>query len=151
MSELRFRANSPDVVSETIEGEAVIIHLYKGHYYNLNPIGAKIWNYLIQGLTSAEMSNVLSQHYAVDLTQLQAGIEQLQDQLQAEDLIVALDSPMPNPEIGANTTAANAGNLPFEMPKLNKYTDMQDLLALDPIHDVDEAGWPAKRLDMVAQ
>lgn len=26
--------------------------------------------------------------------------------------------------------------------QLSKYADMQDLLALDPIHDVDEQGWP---------
>lgn len=26
--------------------------------------------------------------------------------------------------------------------KLSKYADMQDLLALDPIHEVDEEGWP---------
>lgn len=25
---------------------------------------------------------------------------------------------------------------------LSKYADMQDLLALDPIHEVDEKGWP---------
>ena len=30
-------------------------------------------------------------------------------------------------------------------PVLNKYTDMQDLLLIDPIHDVEAHGWPAKR------
>ena len=25
---------------------------------------------------------------------------------------------------------------------LGKYTDMQELLLLDPVHEVDEAGWP---------
>jgi hypothetical protein len=149
MAELRFRANSPDVVSETIEGEAVIIHLYKGHYYNLNPIGADIWNHLIQGFTSAEIGDKLSQRYSADMSDLQAGIQQLMAKLQAEDLIVACEQTMPNSAEVPNADASST--LPFEMPKLHKYTDMQDLLALDPIHDVDEAGWPAKRLDMVAQ
>jgi hypothetical protein len=27
---------------------------------------------------------------------------------------------------------------------LHKYTDMEELLLLDPIHDVDETGWPNK-------
>jgi len=35
----------------------------------------------------------------------------------------------------------------FEKPKLQKFTDMQDLLLLDPIHEVDEAGWPHTRND----
>jgi hypothetical protein len=29
------------------------------------------------------------------------------------------------------------------------YEDMQDLLLLDPIHDVDETGWPARKQDAV--
>jgi hypothetical protein len=30
---------------------------------------------------------------------------------------------------------------------LNKYTDMQDLLLLDPIHEVDAAGWPSTKVE----
>ena len=37
-------------------------------------------------------------------------------------------------------------NKPLAAPVLNKYSDMQDLLLLDPIHDVDEeAGWPTNK------
>jgi hypothetical protein len=32
----------------------------------------------------------------------------------------------------------------FEAPRLTAYTDMQDLLLADPIHDYDETGWPAR-------
>ena len=31
----------------------------------------------------------------------------------------------------------------YTAPKLATYSDLQDLLLLDPIHDVDETGWPA--------
>jgi hypothetical protein len=30
----------------------------------------------------------------------------------------------------------------YKIPVLNKYTDMQELLLLDPIHDVNAQGWP---------
>ena len=33
----------------------------------------------------------------------------------------------------------------FDPPRLEKYSDMQDYLLIDPIHEVDEPGWPAKR------
>ena len=33
---------------------------------------------------------------------------------------------------------------PFDVPVLIAYTDMQDLLLADPIHDYDETGWPAR-------
>jgi hypothetical protein len=31
---------------------------------------------------------------------------------------------------------------PFTDPVIEIYTDLQDLLLLDPIHDVDDRGWP---------
>ena len=44
-----------------------------------------------------------------------------------------------------------AAELPnFERPKLGKYTDMQDLLLADPIHEVDEQGWPVQPGDFRA-
>ena len=31
----------------------------------------------------------------------------------------------------------------FQSPEIQKFTDMEDLLLIDPIHEVDEeAGWP---------
>ncbi len=35
----------------------------------------------------------------------------------------------------------------FTNPVLEKFTDMADLLLLDPIHEVDESGWPNKPPD----
>ena len=29
--------------------------------------------------------------------------------------------------------------------RLTRYSDLEDLLKLDPIHDVDEAGWPVAK------
>ena len=48
-------------------------------------------------------------------------------------------------------TSSKTEKLGFEAPILQKYTDMQDLLLLDPIHEVDEAGWPHANLDLQNQ
>ncbi|MBX3014591.1 MAG: hypothetical protein KF832_23935 [Caldilineaceae bacterium] len=34
----------------------------------------------------------------------------------------------------------------FETPVLNEFTDMQERLLLDPIHEVDHAGWPHRKV-----
>jgi hypothetical protein len=34
---------------------------------------------------------------------------------------------------------------PFDEPVLEKFEDMQDLILLDPVFEVDEAGWPSAR------
>jgi hypothetical protein len=28
------------------------------------------------------------------------------------------------------------------MPPISKFTDMQDIILLDPVHEVDARGWP---------
>lgn len=70
-----------------------------------------------------------------------AGVQQLVAELQAEDLIV----PAAQPAAAAlSPLAPENGQRPrFQPPVLEKFTDMADLLLLDPIHEVDEmGGWP---------
>jgi hypothetical protein len=44
----------------------------------------------------------------------------------------------------ADSTEVNSGVRPtFESPTLAKFTDMEDLLLLDPVHEVSpDQGWP---------
>ncbi len=48
-------------------------------------------------------------------------------------------SPLALPD-GSAATAKDVRR--FTEPTVHTYADMQDLLLLDPIHDVDETGWP---------
>lgn len=131
-----FKINAPDVVSETIDGETVIINLYKGLYYNLNPIGSFIWTLVEAGVPKDEILQSLKQNYSHLNDEDEAGVAQLFDRLLAEELIVEAEPTAPA------TTPVLPAPASFEAPVLFKYADMQDLLALDPIHDVDETGWP---------
>ena len=47
--ERRLRVNSPNVMSETIEGEVIVINLATGSYYSLKDAGAAIWHALADG------------------------------------------------------------------------------------------------------
>ena len=49
---MRHRINSPQVVNETIQGEAIVIHLGTGTYYSLQGTGAAIWDARSAGVTS---------------------------------------------------------------------------------------------------
>ena len=33
----------------------------------------------------------------------------------------------------------------FTIPELHMHTDMQEFLLVDPIHEVDDSGWPHKK------
>ncbi len=36
----------------------------------------------------------------------------------------------------------------FCLPIIEKYTDLEELLLLDPIHEVDESGWPKQKSEV---
>ena len=57
---MRFKLNSPNVVEEVIDGEAMVVHLVSGIYYNMVDHTAQIWRCILQG-ASLEL---LTDHYA---------------------------------------------------------------------------------------
>jgi len=144
-SDARFRVNGPKVVHETIDGEVVIIHLDTGCYYSLDGAGALIWDQLDHGASLAEAQTWLSQQFPASQPETASAVLRLAGELQAEDLIV----PLPNQPAAAPRQAGASGPLAavFQDPVLHKHTDMQDLLLLDPIHEVDETGWPSVKKD----
>jgi Coenzyme PQQ synthesis protein D (PqqD) len=147
MTTTTFRINSPTVVQETIDGEVVIVNLAQGFYYSLLDTATDIWSGIEQGLDQAAIVNKLLQLYEVQPDVAETAVSNLLQQLQAEEIVV--------PETTANATQT-AEALPetnsseksvFKSPVLSKYTDMEELLALDPIHDVDEMGWPNAQIE----
>ena len=138
MSNLAYRINTPKVVHETIEGEVVIINLDSGAYYSLDQAGAVLWSQLEKGLGVEDLARYAAAHYTVSSDEASAAVAALVASLAAEDLVreagpVSAQTPSPS----------NGQRVPFVAPVLQKHTDMQDLLLLDPIHEVDETGWPS--------
>lgn len=137
MNTRRYAVNSPGVIAESVDGEVLIINLESGAYYSAAGSGEEIWALLSSGCSIGEATNHLSVRYGDGARPaVAAAVERMASEFLAEQLLVATDGdPAPPPAAGPATTA-------FADPVLNKYTDMQDLLLLDPIHEVTEAGWP---------
>ena len=55
---------------------------------------------------------------------------------------LVIETERASPADGAATEPRSVDRAAFVPPALTIYEDMADLLLLDPIHDVDEAGWP---------
>lgn len=147
----RFKVNSPNVVSETIDEEAVIVNLSTGNYYSLTKAGADLWTLIEANATLQEAVEWLVFHYEGELIEIETSATQLFEQLQQDDLI----QPFQSNELGEIKKLdikrpQSVAKPKFEVPNLQKYTDMEDLLLLDPIHDVDESGWPNLRQDNAA-
>ncbi|MCK4355991.1 PqqD family protein [Candidatus Bipolaricaulota bacterium] len=139
----RVSVSGPHVVSEIIESEAIIIDLDSGNYYSLQDAGADIWAGVQDGIQIEEIVDRLRMKYKGDEGAICSAAMALLNQLENEALIKSDGA-----AAGTGTPSApipNAGpssKISFSAPVLRKYTDMQDLLLVDPIHEVDASGWP---------
>jgi outer membrane protein assembly factor BamB len=140
LAEKRYRINSPHVVAETLDGEATIVDLENGIYYALNESGSFIWERLTRGSEPAAVADGLVSTYEVDPEQATEAVEKLTIELSEQGLIV----PASNGSAPAAVNGAPAVGGAYAAPQLSTYTDMQELLLLDPIHEVDESGWPSQ-------
>lgn len=147
-SDIPYGINSNDVISEIIDGEAVIINLDNGFYYSMDSTAAMVWSEIEKVKTAAEIINTFNHHFDVDRDTIKTDIRMLIQELLTEELIVPVnDSPNKNNLTRIESDSKNiSGLLEYTRPVLNKYTDLEDLLLLDPVHDVDDAGWPNKPL-----
>jgi Coenzyme PQQ synthesis protein D (PqqD) len=151
--------NLTNVVHETIDGETILIHLGTGTYYSLDGSGAAVWQLLSEGVAHGELAAQLGARYEADPAAVESSVARFVGELLGEGLLVAVEpgsaSPSP-PAAGASTSdedASSAGRAEgngvpgggggFVEPVLHKYTDMQEFMLVDPLHDVEaDAGWP---------
>jgi len=145
---MRYKINSPETIHENLNDEVVVVNLQRGNYYSLNNIATDIWTLILHSYNSDEITNKLMERYPQAQNELQQSIPTFITNLQEEALIVADAEKMSADEVAlsADTKLDN-----FTTPVLEKYTDMQDLLMLDPIHEVDETGWPNTNLNVLSE
>jgi len=141
-----FRVNAPQVIAENIDGEVVLVNLEQGTYYSTDRVGADLWDLIEAGHSVGAMRAAIRARYDADSGAIAAAVSGFLADLQREQLIViAASADGQGRELDAAPVGAAAARLPFRTPTLNKYTDMKDMLLLDPIHDVEESGWPTPK------
>lgn len=138
----RFRVNSPNVAWEDFQEEIVIVNLATGQYFSTRASGADIWRYLAKGASLSMIEERLLAAYDVESTLLADSLASFISTLQERGLVAPQTD-----SVALELAAEPAPSTPqaFLPPVLEEYSDMQDLLLLDPIHEVDESGWPNPR------
>jgi hypothetical protein len=138
-SEERYRV-APPVIHQTIDGEVILVHLGRGTYHSLRGSGAALFDSLVRGASAADLAGALSAGTDGDGPAVAAAVARFLEDLRRDGLIVA--EPDGAPANGGAAGAPPAAKRPFEEPRVETYTDLQDLLLTDPIHDVEPPGWP---------
>ncbi|WCT74939.1 PqqD family protein [Sphingomonas naphthae] len=131
-----FSLAAPTVVSEVIDGEAIIMDVRTGIYHSAEGLAAPLWEALVAGVGTVQIVQALEMAYPG--TEAAADLNAYVDQLTGAGLLAASDG---KPSI----VPVDFAGLPYAAPSLVSHGDMQDLILLDPIHDVSaDYGWPVK-------
>ena len=126
-----YQVNAPRVVHETLEGETVVIDTVTGLYYTAAGNAAQLWQALAEGADPAVLATACAEA-GCD----KGAFEAFCDDLVASGLLVGRAG-------GSVTVALPALDAALAPPALTRHDDLQELIELDPIHEVDVAqGWP---------
>lgn len=137
---MRYKLNEPDAAAEVFDGEVLVIHLGKGDYHSLRGAAVAMWRTLVAGHETGVIAAWLASHWNRSLAEVKTELETLADEWVEKQLL------SPAEDAGAEDDVAPAWlaelSSVYEPPKIETYSDMQDLLLIDPIHEVDVEGWP---------
>jgi hypothetical protein len=132
------RAASANVHSKVFDDdEVVVLDMRTGTYFSLRGSGVDVWELVEANATGAQIIEALAGRYDGRQAEIESAVEALLEELAQADLIVG-DSSIES----AGAPQQDGAKSPFPAPEVERFTDMQELLLLDPIHEVDEAGWP---------
>jgi hypothetical protein len=134
---MRFSLNDKDICSEEIEGEVIIINLTTGCYYSLVGSAAALWPLALAGWSATEIAAQFMPAGS-EPTSIEAEITAFIDHLRAENILLTRSDAVRQEVTGLAPATT------FTTPFIEKFTDMQELLLVDPIHEVAEAGWPLR-------
>lgn len=134
-----YRINGPNIIHEAFEDEVIVLNMNNGYYFSLSKVSADIWKQIGAGATIPAITQAIKRRYHGDELEIESAVSQFVTQLAQENLVAAGEG---EEGIQVADEAAPKEFKPFQAPSLQKFSDMQEMLLLDPIHDVDETGWP---------
>ncbi|MFT4825721.1 MAG: hypothetical protein ACJASY_003778 [Halioglobus sp.] len=129
----------PSIVGEVIDGEAVVMDLDTGNYFSMRNLGAMVWTFITAGNSGESIQSMIIDNYPEASGNASVDLRAFIEQLLGAGLIKLSSNSMQDsqPESALLSTIER-----YEAPILESFTDMQELLLLDPVHDVAETGWP---------
>lgn len=119
---------NPAVTADKFEGEIVLIHVQSGLYFSLRGAAVSLWEALA---TPVEQSALLALFGTLSENALKR-VEEVLALFEAKGLVLESSGPFSVP-----------AGVSFELPVVESYDDLADLITLDPIHDVSAEGWPS--------
>jgi hypothetical protein len=132
-----YKHNDEHVAAEEFDGEFVLINFARGTYFSLRHAAVDVWRQFRNGADPARVEERILDRFAVAEEQAREELKRCIQALIAEDLLREIAAAGPPVEDWASQRWA--------APAVEVYSDLQDLIVLDPVHEVDtHTGWPRR-------
>lgn len=129
-----------DAVShERLDDEVIAINLETGAYFAFEGAAAECWTAAHAGNSADEIATLLAAMFDVDRSTALADTQAFMAALMVNGLAVEVVGDATPSVPGAPPSGTRR---PYEVPTVDAYDDLETLLLIDPIHEVDESGWP---------
>jgi hypothetical protein len=129
---MHYRINTPKIIHQVFDTEVVIVNLETGTYYSVRGSGIDLWQAIDAGVSSDNLGRQFNG--SADPEKIAGFIAELErEQLISSQI-----------EASATNSSTLGVRKPFFEPLIEKFTDMREMLLIDPIHELDEGGWPKR-------
>lgn len=129
-----------EIAAEILDGEAIIINLATGSYYAMNGAGSVAWQGIEQHASVEELAARVAGAFEVTAERARADLLALAQRLLDEGVVRVSDAAQ-----ALEAAAPPKERVPYETPELSAYSDMRNLLALDPPMPAFDALGPGRR------
>ena len=134
--------NEKKVFEDFADGQYIVLNHVNGEYYSFDKASSIVLKALTEGCSPENLAQALCNRYGGDVCTALESVNRFVEQLLTLEIIISGG----NAEGKAEPYVAAIDS--EKMPELSceVFTDVADLLMMDPIHEVDEeAGWPFKK------
>jgi hypothetical protein len=137
---LHYTTDIPKLVSRQFDDEVILASFETGLYFSLTGSAADIWLGLRAGATVDEIAEAFTAAGTAGEA-ARSEIAAFVDRLVSENIVA------PHAGVPERQPWAPQFGPAFAPPVLGRFDDLRDLLFLDPVHDVGDAGWPMRAED----
>jgi hypothetical protein len=132
---------NPAVNHERLDDEVIAINLDTGVYFAMDDTAADCWSVLAAAGTIDDMVALLVARFEVESDVARRDVEAFSESVVTNGLAMAVEATEAG-AVSSDVAPVGSVRLPYVAPVLQGYDDLETLLLIDPIHEVDDAGWP---------
>ena len=139
---VQYSINRDKVIFEKFDYEIILINLENGNYFSIQQVAQIIWELIEKGLDRSSVISTIAKTYNTTFEKIENDLTEFFEELLKESLISITEFANNVFDSNVKDETIEKQNKPYSKPVLEIYKDMQDLILLDPIHEVDDTGWP---------